>query len=276
MRSHPKLFGLYARPDGLFRIVLGLMPVVALVGVYLIASHVRLQENPDDKLTPSISKMVESVNRLAFTPDKRTGRYTLLEDTIASLRRIFIGLGAAAVVGLLIGINLGLFPGLRALLEPLVKFLSIVPPLAILPVLFIIFGVGEAGKTVLIFIGSMFLITRDICRATDEIPEEHIVKALTLGASQFQVVYSVILPQILPKLLTTVRICLGGAWLFLIASEAIASVDGLGYRIFLVRRYLAMDIIIPYVLWITFIGFIMDSILRLVIKWGYPWYEQEG
>jgi NitT/TauT family transport system permease protein len=273
---YPRLFGLYAKPDGSFRIVLGLVPLAALVVLYLAASHVRLQENPSDKLTPSIAKMAESVYRIAFVPDKRTGHYTLVRDTVASLRRIFVGLGSAAVVGLLIGLNLGLFPGFRALLEPLIKFLSIVPPLAVLPVLFIIFGVGETGKMVLIFVGSVFLITRDIYRATDEIPREHIVKALTLGASQLQVVYSVILPQIVPKLLTTVRICLGGAWLFLIASEAIASVDGLGYRIFLVRRYLAMDIIIPYVLWITFLGFLMDTILRLIIRRGYPWYEQEG
>ncbi len=117
MRPYPRLFGLYAKPDGRLRIVLGLMPIVALVVLYLVASHARLQENPDDKLTPSISKMVESVHRIAFTPDKRTGKYTLLEDTVASLKRIGIGLGSAAVVGLLIGINLGLFPGFRALFE---------------------------------------------------------------------------------------------------------------------------------------------------------------
>jgi NitT/TauT family transport system permease protein len=58
----------------------------------------------------------------------------------------------------------------------------------------------------------------------------------------------VILPQVMPRLLDAVRISLGAAWLFLIAAEAIASTDGLGYRIFLVRRYLAMDVIIPYVL----------------------------
>jgi NitT/TauT family transport system permease protein len=62
------------------------------------------------------------------------------------------------------------------------------------------------------------------------------------------VVYRVILPQVMPRLLDAVRISLGAAWLFLIAAEAIASTDGLGYRIFLVRRYLAMDVIIPYVL----------------------------
>jgi NitT/TauT family transport system permease protein len=276
MRSYPRFFGLYAKPDGLLKIVLGLVPIVILVALYLVASHVRLQANPSDKLTPSISKMAASVYRIAFVPNNRTGQYTLLQDTIASLKRIIAGLGSAAVIGLLIGINLGLFPGFRALFEPLINFFSVVPPLAVLPILFIIFGVGETGKVVLIFFGSMFLITRDIYRATDEIPTEHIVKALTLGASQLQVVYSVILPQIIPKLLSTIRICLGGAWLFLIAAEAIASVNGLGYRIFLVRRYLAMDIIIPYVLWITFIGFLMDTILRLIIKRAYPWYEKEG
>ena len=63
------------------------------------------------------------------------------------------------------------------------------------------------------------------------------------------------MPQVMPRLIDTVRLALGGAWLFLIAAEAIASTEGLGYRIFLVRRYLAMDVILPYVAWITFLGF---------------------
>jgi NitT/TauT family transport system permease protein len=275
MKQRPKLFGLQARPEGAFKMLIGLIPVLVLIGLYMGVSHIRLQENPDDKLTPSISKMIESTKEIISVPDKRTGQYIMLHDTLSSLRRIFIGLGAAALVGLLIGVNMGLFPGFNAIVEPIVKFLSIIPPLSILPVLFILFGVGELGKTMLIFIGSSFLITRDIYRATEEIPEEQIVKALTLGATQFQVVYLVILPQIIPKLLSTLRICLGGAWLFLIAAEAIASTDGLGYRIFLVRRYLAMDVIIPYVLWITFLGFSMDTILRLTIKKCYPWYTSE-
>jgi NitT/TauT family transport system permease protein len=275
MKQRPMLFGLHARPDGLFKFILGILPILMLISLYLVVSHIRLQENPVDKLTPPISTMVESTYRVAFVPDQRTGNYLMLQDTVASLKRILIGLGAAALVGLFIGVNMGLFPGFNAISEPVVKFLSIIPPLAILPVLFILFGVGELGKIMLIFIGSTFLITRDIYRATEEIPEEQIVKALTLGATQFQVAFRVVLPQIIPKLLSTVRICLGGAWLFLIAAEAIASTDGLGYRIFLVRRYLAMDIIIPYVLWITFLGFLMDTILRLTIKKCYPWYTSE-
>lgn len=274
MKARPLLFGLHARPEGIFRVILGFLPVVVLVAAYLTVSHIRLAENPSDKLTPSLSQMVEAVKRATIIPD-RNGHYMLLEDTIASLRRIGIGISLAAIVGLLLGVNMGLFPGFNAITEPIIKFFSIVPPLSILPILFILFGVGEFGKITLIFIGSAFLITRDVYRATKEIPEEQVVKALTLGATQFQVVYSVILPQILPKLLSTLRICLGGSWLFLIAAEAIASTNGLGYRIFLVRRYLAMDTIIPYVLWITLLGFLMDMFLRLAIQKFFPWYLTE-
>jgi NitT/TauT family transport system permease protein len=256
-------------------VFLGLGPFILILAAYLAVSHVRLEANPQDRLTPAIGKMADAVRLMAFTPDKRTGKYLLLTDTYASLRRIAIGLGAAAIVGLFLGLNMGLFPGMNATLLPVIKFLFIVPPLSILPILFIVLGVDELGKVSLIFLGSVFVITRDIHQETRRIPEEQIVKALTLGASQFQVVYEVILPQIVPCLLVAIRLCLGGAWLFLIASEAIASTEGLGYRIFLVRRYMAMDIIIPYVLWITFLGFIMDGCLRLLLNRRFRWYTSE-
>ena len=256
--------------------VLGLAPFVVLVVAYLALSHVRLSENPRDKLTPSVTQMAGVVKTLAFTRDTRTGQYVMLQDTISSLKRIATGLISAAAVGLLLGINMGLLPGTGAGLLPIVTFLSIIPPLAILPILFIVFGVDELGKIMLIFLGAVFIITRDICNQTQKIPREQIVKALTLGASQFEVVYGVILPQMIPRLIVTVRLCMGAAWLFLIASEAIASTDGLGYRIFLMRRYLSMDVIIPYVLWITLLGFLMDTGLRLAVRRWYPWYDAVG
>lgn len=272
MTSPRGFFGIHAEPTTLQRVVLGVLPFVILVGSYLIVSHIRLAKNPNDKLTPSFSQMVEAVHIMAFTKDKRTGQYLMLSDTLASLQRIGIGLSLAAIVGLFIGINTGIRKGVEATFLPMITFLSIIPPLSILPILFILFGVDELGKVMLIFLGGLFVITRDIHHETRQIPKEQIVKAFTLGASPFQVLYRVLLPQIIPKLFVAVRLCLGAAWLFLIASEAIASTSGLGYRIFLVRRYLAMDIIIPYVLWITVIGFAMDALLRLFIRWRYPWY----
>jgi NitT/TauT family transport system permease protein len=77
-------------------------------------------------------------------------------------------------------------------------------------------------------------------------------------------------------LIDSLRLSLGSAWLFLIAAEAIASTEGLGYRIFLVRRYLAMDIILPYVAWIAALAFASDWLLRRLRAQAFPWAEPAG
>jgi NitT/TauT family transport system permease protein len=86
----------------------------------------------------------------------------------------------------------------------------------------------------------------------------------------------VILPQVLPRLLDAVRLSLGSAWLFLIAAEAIAATEGLGYRIFLLRRYLAMDVILPYVVWITLLAYVTDLVLRLISRRVFPWFHAQS
>lgn len=270
-----RFWGLHAEPSKGLRVVLALLPFVMLIGVYLVASEVRHRQNPADKLIPTVAKMAQGVELVAFTEDKRTGKVLLWADTSSSLQRLGMGIGAAAVLALFVGLNMGLFPGLRSLSLSFVTFTSIVPPLALLPVLFIIFGVDEISKVVLIFIGTFPLITRGVYLATLKIPAEQIHKALTLGASQSSVVYRVVLPQIMPCLIDSTRLSLGSAWLFLIASEAIASTDGLGYRIYLLRRYLSMDIIIPYVIWITLLGFLLDRLLYTWVCKRYSWYMEQ-
>ena len=103
--------------------------------------------------------------------------------------------------------------------------------------------------------------------------QEQLVKAQSLGASTWQVALRVVLPQVMPRLIEAVRLSLGPAFLFLISAEAIAADVGLGYRIFLVRRYLAMDVILPYVAWITLLSYLMDIALarlaRTVFAWAY-------
>src|SRR4029078_9908053 len=95
-----------------------------------------------------------------------------------------------------------------------------------------------------------------------ELPREQIIKAQTLGATTWQLILRVVLPQLWPRLIDALRLSMRDAWLFLIAAEAIASTEGLGYRIFLVRRYLAMDVILPYVVWITVLALLADFALR--------------
>jgi NitT/TauT family transport system permease protein len=254
---------------------LGFLPFVILVFVYIGASQQRLAENPNDKLLPDVGKMVTSMERLAFEPSKRTGEYLFWEDTMSSLQRLALGVGISALVGLTLGLLNGAIPLVRANMSPLITAISLVPPMAILPILFIIFGLGEVSKVVLIFIGIAPFIIRDMQARTLEIPMEQIIKAQTLSANTWQILVRVLFPQILPRLLDTVRLSLGAAWIFLIAAEAIAATDGLGYRIFLVRRYLSMDIILPYVLWITLLAFFIDWTLRFISTRLFPWYHSQ-
>lgn len=267
-------FGLQAVFRRRTLIIVGMVPFVIVIGAYLIGSDVRLDANPADKLMPSIGQIWDTAIRYTLVPDVRTGEIVLWNDWQASMTRMVIGVGASAFVALILGLHAGLFPAVRTAAIPFVTFMSIVPPLAILPILFIIFGVDEFGKIALIFLGTVWFITRDLYQYVRAIPKEQTIKSLTLGASALRTAYSVILPQVLPRLIDSVRLSLGAAWLFLIAAEAIASNAGLGYRIFLVRRYLAMDAIIPYVVVITATGFAMDWCLRAVLRLGFRWYTE--
>jgi NitT/TauT family transport system permease protein len=261
------------RPGPGGRWLLALLPLIVLVAVYALASATRLAENPDDKLLPGAGAMLDAIQQMAFTEDERTGGYLFWQDTAASLKRLLLGIGVAALVSLCLGIAAGAFPLLGATLSPLLAVLSMVPPLAILPILFIVFGLDELSKVMLIVIGITPVLARDLEQRAREIPGEVLVKAQTLGANSWTLVLRVVLPLLLSRLILSLRLMLGAAWLFLISAEAISATEGLGYRIFLVRRYMSMDIILPYVVWITLLAWAMDFGLRALNRRVFPWSE---
>lgn len=257
------------------RFALGVLPFALLLVVYVIASHLRHAANPDDKLLPSLTSMAQRFHEYAFEEDLRSGQRLFWADTLASLRRIGLALLISSGLGLALALAIGAIPRVRALLSPLLSAVAMIPPLAVLPVLFIVLGLEETAKVSLIVIGIAPGIARDLALKVAELPNEQLVKAQTLGASTWQLVLRVILPQVMPRLIDSVRLNLGSAWLFLIAAEAIASTEGLGYRIFLVRRYLAMDVILPYVVWITLLAVLGDLLLRLIRARAFPWAVPE-
>lgn len=257
------------------RWLLGGLPFALLAILYIVQSNQRLLDNSNDRLLPSFASMGESFAKLATEVNVRTGDLPLWTDTFASLERLLAGVLISALIGLTVGLLTGGLPLLRAKLSPLITVLSLIPPMAILPILFIAFGTGELAKIALIVIGITPFLIRDLQNQALRLPDEQLIKAQTLGASSWQVLTRVLLPQLTPRLLSATRLALGSAWLFLIAAEAIAAQDGLGYRIFLVRRYLAMDVILPYVAWITLLAFLLDRLLVTISTRAFPWYHAE-
>jgi len=262
------------RPRWVTAIFWGALQFLAIVVLYAAFSAMRLDANPNDKLLPSLSRLGETAVRLATQPDPRSGVIELWDDTAQSLRRLGLGLTVAALIGLVLGVGTGLIPHVRALLSPVIAVVSVIPPMAVLPILFITFGLDELSKVVLIVIGVAPFLVRDLALRVQAIPTELLIKAQTLGANTWQIILRVVLPSALPQLVDSVRLSLGAAWLFLISAEAIAAQGGLGYRIFLVRRYLAMDVILPYVAWITVLAFLMDWFLRAFSRQAFPWLSR--
>ena len=267
----PRLINLHPRRSS--ALALSALPFILLVLAYVFGSNLRLAANADDKLLPALSDIASTIKQYAFEEDARSGAVLLWLDTFASLKRIGIALAISAAGALVIGLAIGIVPMLRATFGTFITVVSMIPPLAILPILFIVMGLDELSKITLIIIGITPVMIRDLAQRCAELPTEQLIKAQTLGANSWQLILRVVLPQLLPRLLGALRLSLCSAWLFLISAEAIASTEGLGYRIFLVRRYLAMDVILPYVLWITLLAFLMDWLLRALSRLAFPWAE---
>ena len=256
---------------GRARWLLALLPFALLLLMYVMGSAQRRAENPSDKVLPPFSEMATAIHRVAFEEDRRTGEVLFWADTGASLKRLAIGMGVATAIALVLGLLIGLLPVGNAMFAPMTAVLSMIPPMAILPILFIVFGLGELSKVVLIIVGVAPCLMRDLIFTVGNLPREQLVKAQSLGASTWQVLIRVALPQALPRLIESLRLSLGPAFLFLISAEAISADSGLGYRIFLLRRYLAMDTILPYVAWITLLAFLMHLALAQLSRRAFPW-----
>ncbi|WP_029935222.1 ABC transporter permease [Sphingomonas sp. UNC305MFCol5.2] len=262
------------RPSRRSAILLGTLPLLMALIAYLIASATRHAANASDKVLPTPTAMVDAMRGLLFEADPLSGRIIFWADTIVSLERLCLGLGICALSALLVGMILGVLPAARATFGAFVTTVAVIPPIALLPILFIVFGLGETAKVALIVVGVAPFLIRDLADHVQALPQEQSIKAQTLGASSWQLALRVAFPQALPRLITGLRLSLCPAWVYLISAEAIASDIGLGYRIFLVRRYLSMDIIIPYVAWISLLAIVMDMALLQLSRRAFAWAHQ--
>src|SRR5580692_9313876 len=172
---------------------LSVMPFVLLIAAYLICSTARLAANPGDKLLPSPATLAHTIHHYAFEEDERSGDILFWADTSASLKRILIALAISAILGVTLSLAMGVIPYVRVTLMPFIAAVSLIPPLALLPILFIVAGLGELAKVLLIIIGVAPIMVRDLALRTEELPGEQMIKAQTLGANTWQLIIRVVL-----------------------------------------------------------------------------------
>ncbi|MEM9220770.1 MAG: ABC transporter permease [Cyanobacteria bacterium P01_F01_bin.150] len=195
----------------------------------------------------------------------------LAEDTVASVLRVSLGFGAAALLSIPLGVCMGTFASIRALCEPFISFLRYMPAPAFIPLLIIYFGLEEAPKIILIFIGTLFFNTLMIMDTVKFVPKDLIETTYTLGGQRWQVLKSVILPYVTPKIIDTFRINFAAAWNLVIVAELIAAEEGLGRRIAFAQRFLRTDEIFACLIILGLLGFILDLLFRWILKTTCSW-----
>ena len=219
----------------------------------------------------------------AFGPDEDAAHESLphrfftsmlWQDTVASAKRFGWAM-LLLIPAVVLGLHVGMFPFFGAFFLRFILFFDKIIALSVLPILFIAFGIDELSKVMLIVIGVTPTIILDTINLSKSVPKEQIVKGFTLGAGNFAIAYRVVLKQIMPRILNSIRLNLKSIMLFLFAGEMIASTDGLAYRIALLRRNMGMSTILPYVLWVALLLFLVDATMRLLNRRMHPWFKED-
>jgi NitT/TauT family transport system permease protein len=277
----------HARPGRTTSLVLSWILFCLGLSLYFYTSQHRHRDNPEDRIMPTFRQMIHGMTSASTTPAddddsilpddaslrQRFFASMLWKDTVATSRRFFFSI-ILLIPAVLLGLHMGLFPYVGAFFLRFILFFDKIVALSLLPILFIVFGIDELSKIMLIVIGVTPTIILDTFNLTKGVPDEQIVKAFTLGANDFDVAYRVVLRQIMPRVLNSIRLNLKAIMLFLFAGEMIASTDGLAYRIALLRRHMGMDVIIPYVLWVALLLFLVDLGMRFINRKLHPWFEE--
>jgi len=283
------ILSIHAKPSRPTVLMLSWLLFVTGGILYFYASAARHAENPEDRVMPTVMQMGQGIYQAATQPAEedafdenapaepsmlyKVQHSMLWKDTKATGLRFFYSL-ALMVPAVLLGLHMGLFPVVGAFFLRFLLFFDKIVALSLLPILFIAFGIDELSKIMLIVIGVAPTVLLDTFNLTKGVPKEQVVKAFTLGARDTDVAYRVVLKQILPRILNSIRLNLKAIVLFLFAGEMIAATEGLAYRIALLRRHMGMDLIIPYVLWVALLVFVVDMAMR----WGnqklHPWFRE--
>lgn len=201
-------------------------------------------------------------------------RARLPSDMFMSTQRVFLGVLLGIVFAVPAGFMLGWYPNVRTFIDPVINFFRALPPIALIPLVIVYFGIGELAKIVILFYASFFAGVIVMYEGIAQISPIYVRVAKTLGATDGEIFRKVIIPLTVPHMLTALRVALGVAWATLVASELIAAQQGLGALIQNASSFFQLDIIYVGIICIGFIALAMDLALRAITRRLVSWQDR--
>jgi len=197
--------------------------------------------------------------------------FTLMEHLGASLQRVVFGFLLGAIVGIPLGYAMGLSNWFRGWFDPIVEFMRPVPPLALIPLVIIWAGIGEAGKIILLFLASLWIMTIAARAGVSGVQLSKVHAGYSLGASKWRILTRIIVPNSLPEIFTGARVAMGVCWGTVVAAELVAAEKGAGMMIMVASRFQLTDIVVMGIILIGAIGYSIDILMRKAESVLVPW-----
>jgi NitT/TauT family transport system permease protein len=192
----------------------------------------------------------------------------------ASFMRVLISFAIGIVLAVVFGFLIGWFRVVRLFLDPVINFFRALPPIALIPLMIIFFGIGETSKIVVLSYASFFPALVVIYQALVSLDPLYIRAGKTLGANNMEIFRRIILPQLVPHIITACRVSLGVCWATLVAAELIAAQRGIGAMMVDAQNFFQMAPLVLGILMIGAISLVMDGIVRAVERRATSWQEK--
>jgi NitT/TauT family transport system permease protein len=242
-------------------IFLGLIGVISLFSFWEIAHH--LTPEHQQKFLPSVTQVTSKLYYL-FTEKN------YIVDVAKSVYRIYLSFFVACLVAIPLGVLMGSFIKMRALLNPTVGGLRYLPAASFVPLLLVYLGPTDSAKMALLFLGCVFFLVALILDNIEAVPRALIESAQTMGASRFHIVFRVTFRSAAPQILDSMRNMIAVSWTYLVIAEIVAATDGIGAVMMRGARFLHVDVIMGGILTIGVLGVLTDVSFRIAAHFLFP------
>jgi NitT/TauT family transport system permease protein len=221
----------------------------------------------DPKLFPSIQAVLK-----ACVAGVKNG--TLQTHMYASFMRVLVSFAIGIVLAVIFGFLVGWFRVVRMFLDPVINFFRALPPIALIPLMIIFFGIGETSKIVVLSYAAFFPAMVVIYQALVGLDPIYIRAGKTLGATNLEIFRKIILPQLVPHIITACRVSLGVCWATLVAAELIAAQKGIGAMMVDAQNFFQMPPLVLGILIIGAISLVMDAAVKAIERKATSWQEK--